>query len=822
MDTTLRDPEAPPAGRAPLPASRLTSRCDPQSLGAALSTELPEIDEVIGQSRARAAVELGIAMAQPGYHLFVMGAPGSGRRALVRRAIDTQCRRSAPPARSDWIYLHNFEQTHRPLAIRLPAGRGTALRADMRKLVETLATSIPAVFESEQYTSQLERINSEFNGRAAQALQAIVEEAGAQGIAMLRTPAGFSFAPQKGDEVMAPDEFEKLPDEEKARIQQAVEALQDKLTRTLRGQMKLRQEHLERIRALNRSMTLLAVEHAVDELKAQYAEFPRVLSYLDAVQADVLDNADDFRKRDGEGEGESERTAPHHLHRYMVNVLIDAAADGDPLVVEDLPSYQNLVGRVDHIARFGTLMTDFTLIQAGSLHRANGGYLLLDALKLLTEPFAWSALKRALRRGEVRIESLAEMYSIVSTVRLEPEPIPLAVKVILVGDRELYELLLRLDPEFDELFRIGADLSDDFARSDDMQRDLARVLATHARRSRLLPLQAGALACLIDHAARRAGDAGKLSARVRDLIDVAVEADHAVRAAGRTEVGAADIEAAVDAQRYRAGRLHERVQEAILRGTLLIDTAGSRIGQVNGLAVYEVGHWLFGEPTRITATTRFGEGRVIDVQRETELGGAVHSKGVLILASFLAARYSEFAPHSIVASLVFEQTYSRVEGDSASLGELVALMSSLAEAPVRQSLAVTGSVNQLGRVQAVGAINEKIEGFFDLCAARGLDGTHGVIVPAANVQHLMLRADVVAAAAAGRFAVYAVETIDEAVELLTGVPAGRTEPPWDDGTINGRIARRLDEYAALRRGESRFRLRKPRGRVGRGGAAEVG
>ena len=796
-----------------LPAERLAVRFDPSALACATSVELPELDEVIGQERARAAVELGIAMRHPGYHLYVMGPPASGRKAIVRQAIDAHCRRFAPPARSDWVYLNNFGQSHRPVAVQLPAGQGSALRADMRKLVETLRTVIRAVFESEQYTTQLERINAEFSGRAAKALQAIVDEAGTLGIAMVRTPAGFSFAPQKDGEVMAPEVFEQLPEAEKDRIRQAIDSMEEKLTRTLRAQMKLRQEHMERVRALNRSMTLLAVEHVVDELKAQYAAFPRVLGYLDAVQADVIDNADDFRKR--EGSDEEEPAAPHQLHRYMVNVLIDASAEASPLVFEDLPSYQNLVGRVDHIARFGTLMTDFTLIQAGSLHRANGGYLLLDAMKLLTQPFAWSALKRALRRREVRIESLAEMYSIVSTVRLEPEPIPLEIKVILVGDRELYELLARFDPEFNELFRIGADLSEDFPRTADMQLQLARVLATQARAADLRPLDAAALARLIDHAARRAGDAGKLTARVRELFDVAVEADHAVRAAQRTGIAAADIDAAIAAQRFRASRLHERVQEAMLRGTLLIDTAGSRIGQVNGLAVYEVGNWLFGEPMRITATTRFGEGRVIDVQRETELGGAVHSKGVMILASFLAARYSEFAPHSIVASLVFEQTYGRVEGDSAALGELVALMSSLGEAPVEQSLAVTGSVNQLGRVQAVGAINEKIEGFFDLCVARGLDGTHGVVMPAANVQHLMLRDDVVRAVADGRFAIYAVDTIDEAVELLTGVAAGRSEPPWQEGSVNGRIARRLNEYAALRRGEPRFAHRRPRTRPSR-------
>jgi predicted ATP-dependent protease len=808
----------PLPARSLLPAARLSSRCDPASLGCASSSELPEIDVVIGQDRARAAVELGLAMTQPGYHLFVMGAPGSGRRAIVRQAIDARCRSTPLRARSDWVYVHNFEQASRPLALELPAGRGARLRTDLRQLVDTLRMVIPAVFESDQYTTEFERINAEINGRAAQALQAIVEEAGAHGIAMVRTPAGFTFAPHKDGEVMSPEEFEALPPAERSRIQQAMEAMQDKLTRTLRAQMRLRQERLERVRALNRSMTLLAVGHAVDELKTQYADLPRVLAYLEAVQADVIDNADDFRHRDGDGEGDP--TAPQRLRRYEVNLLIDAAAVADPLVVEDLPAHPNLLGRVDHVARLGTLMTDFTLIQAGSLHRANGGYLLLDAVKLLTQPFAWAALKRALARREVRIESLAEIYGLVSTVRLEPQPIPLEVKVILVGERELYELLARFDPEFDELFRIGADLSEDFPRNEPMQRALACVVATHARRAQLLPLQAGALARLIDHAARQAGDAGRMSARVRDLIDVAVEADHALRATGAGAIDAAAIDAAIGTRRHRASRLHERVQEAILRGTLLIDTEGSRIGQVNGLAVYAAGGWLFGEPTRITATTRFGEGRVIDVQRETELGGSVHSKGVLILASFLAARYSEFAPHSIVASLVFEQTYSRVEGDSASLAELAALMSSLAEAPVRQSLAVTGSVNQLGRVQAVGAINEKIEGFFDLCAARGLDGTHGVIIPAANVQHLMLRDDVVAAAAAGRFCVYAVETIDEAIELLTGAVAGRSEPPWESGSLNGRIARRLDEYAALRRGEPRFRRRRPRARPGRHGAGE--
>lgn len=790
----------------PLPATALARRCDPAALGCELSTELPALDEVIGQERARAAIELAIAMPHDGYHVYVMGPPGSGKRALVRHAIAAQRARAGAPPRSDWVYVNNFAQPHRPLALELPPGRGAELRADMRRLVEDLRATIPAVFESEEYTTQAEAIAADINARAARAMEGVIEAAQAQGIAMIRTPTGFTFAPLKNGDVLPPQEFEKLPEQERARIERAIESLQEQLMRVLRQQLKLRQEHSERLRALNRKMTLLAVDHAVDELKARYAGLPRVLQYLDAVQADVVDNADDFRRPEADGEGEHARRAP--INRYEVNVLIDAGGADVPVEYADLPTYQTLVGRIDHVAHFGTLVTDFTLIQPGSLHRANGGYLLLDALKLLAQPFAWAALKRALTKREVRIESMAEMYSIVSTVRLEPEPIPLRVKVVLFGERELYELLARFDPEFCELFRIGADLAEDFPRDDAMQLRTARVLATHARAHGLLPLQAAALARLLDHGARLAGDANKLTARVQQLIDLSVQADHLARGAGAQTIGAADVAAAIDAQRRRAARVHERVQEAILRGTLLIDTAGARIGQVNALAVYEAAGHLFGEPTRITATTRFGDGQVIDVQRETELGGAIHSKGVLILASFLAARYSEFSPHAIVASLVFEQTYSRVEGDSASLAELVALMSSLAEAPLAQSFAVTGSVNQLGRVQAIGAVNEKIEGFFDICAARGLDGSHGVIIPADNAQHLMLRDDVVEAAAAGRFAVHAVETVDQAIELLTGIAAGPGEPPWDDDTINGRIARRLAEYAALRRGEPRFG-RKP-------------
>jgi predicted ATP-dependent protease len=787
-------------GSRALEARELITRCDPAALAFEAAADAAAAYRIVGQERARAAVEFGVATRHPGFHLFVMGPPGAGKRSLARRVIASRAEKDGV-RRSDWVYVNNFERPHQPVALELPAGQGARLRSDMRALVADLRTLIPAAFESEEYAAQVERINSEFKERSETALGEVAQEAQRRGLAMIRTPVGFTFAPQKDGEVMAPEVFQALAEERRAELQKAMGEVQEQLLRVLRSHMRMRKEHADRVRALDRSMTLLAVEHAVDEIKARYAELPKVCQYLDAVRADVIDNASDFKAREDEEESSAGQRA--ELARYEVNVVLDAAASPQaPIVEADLPSYQNLVGRVDHIARMGTLLTDFRLIKGGLLHKANGGFLLIDAIKLLQQPFAWPALKRALLRREIRIESLAEMFSVVSTVQLEPDPIPLQVKVVLVGERWVCAMLQAYDPEFDELFRVVADLGDDMARAADTERALARMLAEQFRSEQLLPPTASALARLIDHGARLAGDARRVTAQVRRLLDVMVEAEHLARAAGRERIEAAEVAAAIAARRDRAGRVDERLRDAVQRDILLIDTAGARVGQVNGLSVYEVGNEWFGVPTRISATSRLGDGQVIDVQRETHLGGPVHAKGVLILSSFLAARYSRLQPHAIVASLVFEQTYGLVEGDSASLAELVALLSSIADVPVRQCLAVTGSVNQFGDVQAIGGVNEKIEGFFDLCAARGLDGSHGVLIPQANVGHLMLRDDVIDAVAAGRFAVHAVGTVDDAVELMTGMPAGDPARP-DADTVNGRIARRLREYAQLRHGEAR-------------------
>jgi lon-related putative ATP-dependent protease len=787
----------------PLPSDRLARRCDPDQFDFETTAELAAVEEVIGQDRAARAVEFGIAIGREGYNLFVMGPPGSGKHTLVRRHIAARAVGSDRSA--DWVYVNNFKQPQKPIAIGLPPGRGEVLRRDMASLAEELRAAIPAIFESEEYSAKVESIDSEFTEHHEREFASLGEEAAQQKIALLRTPAGFSFAPVKEEgEVMTPDDFAKLPEEEKQHIQTAIAALQIKLEKLVRGVMRLRKERIERIRALNRETTLLAVGHVVDDLKERYRDVPKVVEYLEAVQHDVLDNADDFRKP-AEAAGTlaqiAQREAPS-LRRYEVNVLVDnGRPDGAPVVTADHPTFQNLVGRIEHIAQFGTLVTDFNLIKPGALHRANGGYLLIDAMKVLAQPFAWEGLKRALLRREIRIESLGEMYSLVSTTSLEPEPIPLASKVVLFGDRIVYYLLQAYDPDFGKLFRVAADFSDDFDRSNEATGAFARMIAAHATRDGLLPVDRAGVARAVDFASRYAGDGRKLTAQVRRIADLLAEADYCARAAGRNLISAGDVEWADAAQRERSDRVRERVQEEIVRGTVLIDTDGAKVAQVNGLAVLALGDYAFGTPTRITATTRLGDGHVIDIQREVELGGAIHSKGVLILSAFLAARFSGNRPHSLAASLVFEQTYGEVDGDSASLAELCALLSSLAGVPIKQSLAVTGSVNQLGEVQPIGGVNEKIEGFFEVCQARGLSGGQGVLIPATNVDDLMLRDDVITAARDGRFHVYPVRTVDEAIALLTGLPAGDVETSAEGPqfTVNGRVAARLREYSTARR-----------------------
>jgi lon-related putative ATP-dependent protease len=549
-----------------------------------------------------------------------------------------------------------------------------------------------------------------------------------------------------------------------------------------------------------------AVGHLIAELKKRYAGLPAVLGYLATVEQAVIDNVDDFRRtEDGPEIGFLGFTLQRpggggSLRRYQVNVLIDhGATKGAPVVYEDNPTFPTLIGRIEHIAQMGALVTDFMLIKPGALHRANGGYLILDARKVLLQPFAWEGLKRALSSRELRVESLGQALSLVSTVSLEPEPVPLDLKVVLIGEPLLYYLLSAYDPEFSELFKVAVDFGHDMHWDGQSGELYARLVATLARRDALLPLDRAAVARVIEHAARLVGDAEKLSVQLRVITDLLREADHWAREAGREVIRMTDVQQAIDARIRRMDRIRERMQEAIQRDILMIDTRDAKTGQVNGLSVVDLGHFAFGHPSRITARIRIGKGEVVDIQREVELSGPIHSKGVLILAGFLGARYADDRPLALSASLTFEQTYGEVEGDSASSAELYALLSALADLPIRQSLAVTGSVNQNGEVQAIGGVNEKIEGFFDVCQARGLTGDQGVLIPVANVKHLMLRQDVIAAVRDGKFHIYPVRTIDEGIELLTGIPAGERDANglFPEGSVNHRVELRLITLAEL-------------------------
>jgi predicted ATP-dependent protease len=785
----------------PLDVGALLRRCDVSLLDFETTAELTDTVDIVGQSRALNAVGFGIDIKTPGFNLFVLGEPGSGRHAAVRRLLEEKA--VGEPAPSDWCYVNNFADPNKPRLLRVPHGRGGQLRRDMQQFVAELAKAISVAFESEEYRVRIESIQEEFKQREENALRQLGQESGEKGIALLRTPHGFVFAPIKGEETMGPDEFEKLPDEEKARIGRLIEEFGDRLHKLMHQFPQWRREMQTRIKAASRETMSLAVGHLIEELKERYTDLLNVLEFLDQVMRDVIESGEELReqpKTEGDMSGVVV-SGSISLARYQVNLLVDnGALKAAPVVFEDHPTYPNLVGRVDSVAHMGTLVTNFTLIRPGALQHANGGYLVLDAAKVLTQPYAWEGLKRALRSAQLRIESLGQVFGFASTLPLEPEPMPLSVKVVLVGERLLYYLLKEYDPEFDELFKVGADFESDVARNEPNTRSYGRFLGMLARKSGLLPFDRNAVARLIEHSARLAGDAEKLSANTRRVIDLMQEANHHAGHAGRGVVGQGDINAALEAQRRRAGRIDESMREQILRDTLLITVSGAHVGQVNGLAVIDLGDAMFAHPVRITATARIGEGDVIDIERESELGGAIHSKGVMILTAFLAARYARSLPLSLSASLVFEQSYGPVEGDSASLAELCALLSALAAVPIRQSLAITGSVNQYGRVQPIGGVNEKIEGFFDICQARGLTGEQGVIIPQSNVKHLMLKEEVVSACAEGKFRVWAVEDVDQAIELLTGVPAGEPDAQGvvPEGSVNYLVASQLAEMSALR------------------------
>lgn len=784
---------------APLDVSRLYRRCDMSALEFETTAELKDLEGAVGQERALAAIEFATRMGGDGYNLYVLGQSGSLKHQTVMDCLEPESSRKG--AASDWCYLNNFDESRKPEVLMLPAGRGAELREDMTRLIAELKEVIPATFESDHYRARVAEIQQEFEDRHKAALEELQKAANEVGVSLVPTPHGFAIAPVRDGRVLPDEEFEKLPDTEKERLTQAMAEISERVRRHFQSIPKWAQEHRERIRALNREMTELAAGQLIDRLDAKYHDNERLLEYLKAVREDVLENAREFL---GQEQEPSPFAPPHraNLVRYAVNLVVDNAGQSRaPVVYEQNPSLQNLLGRVEHVAQFGALVTDFTMIRPGALHRANGGYLILDADRVLTQPFAWAALKRALFAKEIRMESAEQFLSIVTTVSLEPQPIPLDIKLILIGDRVIYYLLCELDKDFANLFKVAADFEDQIDRTDENTALYARLVATLARREHLLPVTRSGVARVIEQSARFVGDAEKLSTRLRSISDLLREADYWAKHDGVATVEADHIQRALDAQIHRVDRIRSRIQEGIQRNRILIDTTGQAVGQVNGLSVLQLGTFAFGQPSRITATVRIGDGKIIDIERETELGGPIHSKGVLIVSSYVASKYASDVPLSLAASLVFEQSYGGVEGDSASVAEICALLSALSKTPIKQSLAVTGSVNQHGKVQAIGGANEKIEGFYDVCKARGLTGDQGVLIPADNVSDLMLRDDVRESVEAGKFQVFAITWVDEAVSLLTGVDAGERDADghFPAESVNGRVEQQLVALANARK-----------------------
>ncbi|HXW53191.1 MAG TPA: AAA family ATPase [Myxococcota bacterium] len=788
----------PEAKIKPLATGSLRSVFDPQQFTFKTTDELPDAKEVVGQVRALTAANFGINIDRDGWNIFALGPAGIGKRSIVSDLLEKAAAKKA--LAKDICYIHNFKHPRQPLVLTLTPGLGSKLAFDMQQLIEILRISIPAIFESKDYAARIKEIQDEALKAQEEALKKLEKLASSHHLTILSTPQGFIIAATKDNgDIISDKEFDALSEDERKSKEALMHDLHEHLQEYLEKIPQWQKQQREKVKEAFKYFTMLQVGTAIDELKKKYKEQPEIASYLSEVQQAILDNPNDFRRRpEGVTEAFGFAADDSALNRYRVNVLVDhSASSGAPIVFEDNPTFSNLVGRIDQMSRFGALVTDFTLIRAGALHKANGGYLLLDAVKLLTQPYAWEGLKRALRAKELRVENIYQVMGILGSPSLEPQSVSLDVKVVLFGDPYVYYLLCGADPDFLQLFKVAADFDEYIERNPKNGHLFASLLKNLIKRDNLLPLSKEAVSAVIDHASRMIGDSRKISTHVRQLSDLLHEADYYARVANKKVADSRDVEEAIASKRIRASRIKEEHYQSIERGEILIDTDGAAMGQINGLSYLKLGNFAFGVPTRITARVSAGKGELIDIERVVKLGGPLHSKGVLILAGYLRGQFSALAPWSLSASLVFEQSYGGVEGDSASAAEACALLSALAEVPIKQSIAITGSLNQHGHIQAIGGVNEKIEGFFDLCQERGFSGEQGVIIPSANIERLMLRQDVVLASKRGQFNIYAVSTLDEALALLTGLPAGArdSEGNFPKDSVYGKAEAALQRFA---------------------------
>lgn len=802
---------------AKLSADMLIHKCDVEQLSFESTEEIEDTTTMAGQHRLEESMDFGVNIDRDGFNIFALGPNETNKLSHIKQFLNERSGEKDAP--SDICYVNNFDDHYKPKALLLPAGRGMDLKDYMDQMIEDLVPTLRSSFETEEYQNRKQSLQDGIQEQQDQTFEDLKKKAREKGLALIRTPTGFSFAPIKDGDLMDESDVRQLSEEEKERLEEETKKLQEELQKLVRKMPSNKRKVRERQKELDREIATYAIKELFAKIREEFSELDSVQNFLDKVEMDIVDNVQKIMSSQAQqqqgaqmmqmmgGGGGQQMQSPQDssrnpiLDRYRVNVMVNQEdINGVPVVYEDNPNYKNLVGRVEYQSKMGALTTNFNLIKPGALHKANGGYLLLDARQVLLEPFAWEGLKRALKSGELKIESLGESYSMISTVSLDPEPIDLDVKVVLMGERMIYYLLYQLDPDFKNLFKVEADFEDEIDRSKDNYNLYAKLLAGLIRENDLRDFDKDAIARVIEQSARMAGDNQKMSAKTDEIGDLLIEASYWADKNGNELVSRSDVEKAVEQQIYRSARLRDKVQESINREYIFIDTEGESVGQVNGLSVIMTGNLMFGRPNRITARVQLGKGEIIDIEREVDMSGPIHSKGVLILKGFLGERYAEDRPLSLSASLVFEQSYSNIDGDSASSAELYALLSAISKIPLKQSFAVTGSVNQHGKIQPIGGVNEKIEGFFDICKERGLSGEQGVLIPKANEKSLMLRGDVVEAVEEGTFQIYSIESIDEGMELLTGREMGDPdeEGNYPEESINGKVVRQLNNLADKR------------------------
>lgn len=791
----------------PLPYDQLSHHCDPDSLGFATTADVAVVSETLGQERATSAVEFGLGIETEGFNIYAAGRPGTGRTTSVIEHAARKAESEKSP--EDWCYVYNFRDPYRPRAIHISTGKGPEFASDMDDFVKTARVEIPRAFESDNYEKRKNEILESIQRKREALLAELQRESAELGFSIEATPVGIASVPLTRDgRPYSREEYEALPEETKQQIKERGAKLQESTNQFIARSRQLEKEAQEKLRELDTEIAMFAVGHLLEDLRAKYQRCEgfgtceEILDYLDCVEKDIVEHLDDFRSPEKRQQGVptvmAELIEPA-FDRYRVNVFVTHESNtGAPVVHEIHPTYPNLLGKIDYKARFGFMTTDHNMLKPGALHRANGGYLIVQALDVLLNPFSWDGLKRALRAKEVAPENVAEQYGLVSISTIKPQPIPIDVKVIMVGSPFLYYLLYYLDEDFRKLFKVRADFDIEMSRDDKHTAQYAAFVATRCKELNLKPFTKEAVARVIDYGSRLIEDKYRLSTRFLDVSDIVSEAAYWADKAGSDLVRAEHVAQALEQKEYRSRMIEDKVQALIEEGTIMIDSDGAVTGQANALSVYDLGDYSFGRPSRVTARVAVGRGKLIDIQREAKMGGPIHSKGVMILTGYLEGKYATDKPISMSATVAFEQLYEEIEGDSASSTELYVLLSALSGLPLKQGIAVTGSINQFGQVQPIGGVNAKIEGFYEVCKARGLTGEQGVMIPSANVRHLMLKPEVVEAVRDGKFHVWAVSTVDEGIELLTGVPAGEQRPDgtYPEGTVHYLVDRRLRELAA--------------------------